>query len=164
MLGTGGNAYISKLLGEQKKEKARNIFSLVIYTTFIGGAIIVILGQILLRPIASMLGAEGELLDNAVLYGRIVLCGGIPFMLQMEFQSLFSTACKPKLGLVVTVVAGISNIILDALLIGVWKLGLVGAGAATTVSMTIGGIVPVLYFAVKRDGSLMHIICANACI
>ncbi len=154
MLGTGGNAYISKLLGEQNKEQAQKVFSLVIYTTIIGGAVIVILGQLLLRPIAILLGAEGDLLNNAVLYGRIVLCGGIPFMLQMEFQSLFSTAGKPKLGLAITVAAGVSNIVLDALLIGVLKLGLVGAAAATTVSMSIGGIVPVLYFTFRRDGDL----------
>ena len=154
MLGTGGNAYISKLLGEQNKEQAQKVFSLVIYTTIIGGAVIVILGQLLLRPIAILLGAEGDLLNNAVLYGRIVLCGGIPFMLQMEFQSLFSTAGKPKLGLAITVAAGVSNIVLDALLIGVLKLGLVGSAAATTVSMSIGGIVPVLYFTFRRDGDL----------
>ena len=154
MLGTGGNAYISKLLGEGKDEKARSIFSLVVCTTLIGGFILVAIGQIFLRPVGQLLGAHGEMLDNAVSYGRIVLCGGIPFMLQMEFQSLFNTAGKPKLGLAITVVAGVMNIILDAVLIGVLRLGVVGAATATTVSMSIGGIVPVLYFYFNRKGDL----------
>ena len=133
MLGTGGNAYISKLLGEGKPEKARGIFSLVIYTTLIGGIIICILGQILIRPVAVLLGAEGQMLDDAVRYGRIVLAGGVPFMLQMEFQSLFNTAGKPKLGLGITIAAGAANIVLDALLIAVFRLGYVGAAAATVI-------------------------------
>lgn len=157
MLGTGGNAYISKLLGEGKPEKAREIFSLVIYTTLIGGIIICILGQIMIRPVAVLLGAEGEMLDNAVKYGRIVLAGGVPFMLQMEFQSLFNTAGKPKLGLGITIAAGVSNIILDALLITVFRLGYVGAAAATVIGMCIGGVLPMLYFVFDRSGTL-HIV------
>ena len=154
MLGTGGNAYISKLLGEDCKEKARSIFSLVIYTTIFGGLLLVMIGQIFLRPVGQLLGAHGEMLDNAVTYGRIVLCGGIPYMLQMEFQSLFNTAGKPKLGLAITVIAGVMNIILDAVLIGELHMGLVGAALATTVSMSVGGIVPVLYFFFNRKGDL----------
>lgn len=154
MLGTGGNAYISKLLGEKEPEKARSIFSLVVYTTITGGIVICVLGQLLLRPVASMLGAEGEMLDYAVTYGRIVLIGGVPFMLQMEFQSLFNTTGKPKLGLIVTIAAGVSNIVLDALLIMVFKMGLVGAALATTIGMCIGGVFPVVYFAVNRTGIL----------
>ena len=154
MLGTGGNAYISRLLGEGKKEQARKIFSLVICTTLIGGFILVIIGQIFLRPVGQLLGAHGEMLDNAVVYGRIVLCGGIPYMLQMEFQSLFNTAGKPKLGLAITVIAGVLNILLDAVLIGVLHLGIVGAAVATTVSMSVGGIVPVLFFFFNRKADL----------
>ena len=154
MLGTGGNAYISKLLGEGKKEHARRIFSLIVCTTFIGGFILVIIGQIFLRPVGRLLGAQGEMLDNAVVYGRIVLCGGIPYMLQIEFQSLFNTAGKPKLGLAITVIAGVMNIVLDAVLIGGFQLGLIGAAAATTISMSFGGIVPVLCFFCDRKGDL----------
>ena len=154
MLGTGGSAFISRLLGEGKPEEARGVFSLVIFVTILGGFIIVLFGQIFLRPVARLLGAHDVMLDSAVAYGRIVLCGGIFFMLQMEFQSLFSTAEKPGLGLAVTVTAGVLNIVLDAVLIAGFHMGLVGAAAATTVSMSVGGIVPVLYFALWRKGTL----------
>ena len=154
MMGTGGNAYISKLLGEGDKDKARRIFSLIVFVTLFGGAALCILGQVLLRPVAILLGAEGELLENAVLYGRIVLCGGVAFMYQMEFQSLFPTAGKPTLGLIIIVAAGVTNIGLDALLIACFKLGLIGAASATTAAMCIGGVVPVLYFLFDRKGDL----------
>ncbi len=172
MLGAGGNAYIARLLGEGKNEEARSVFSLIVYTTVVGGLVLILLGQLCLRPAAVLLGAEGDMLENAVRYGRIVLCGGIPFMFQMEFQSLFSTAAKPKLGLIFTVAAGITNILLDALLIAVLRIGLVGAATATTISMSIGGLAPVIYFSIHRseelyigrtsfDGRALLQICGN---
>ena len=154
MLGTGGNAYISKLLGEGKSEKAREIFSLVIYTTLIGGLIVTILGLALIKPVAVLLGAEGQMLDDAVRYGRIVLAGGVPFMYQIEFQSLFSTAGKPELGLGITIAAGVANIVLDALLIAVFWLGYVGVAATAVIGMCIGGVLPVLYFVFNKSGTL----------
>lgn len=154
MLGTGGNAYISKLLGEQNRERANSIFSMLIGVTVIGGLALCIIGQILLRPAAQLLGAQGKMLDNAVTYGRIVLLGGVPYMLQIEFQSLMPTAGKPHLGLAVTVAAGAANIVLDALFIGVCGFGLIGAAVATVCGMIIGGLVPIGYFLLHKNGSI----------
>ena len=149
MFGTGGSALISKNIGMGKNKKANEIFSLLIYVSIILGTVIAILGTIFVRPIAALLGAEGEMLDNCVLYARVILLA-LPFIiLQYEFQSFFVTAEKPQLGLWVTVASGVTNMIGDWLLITVFDLGLVGAASATAASQVIGGLVPLIYFAKK---------------
>lgn len=156
MFGTGGSALVAKTLGEGDNEKANRNFSLFIYTSIICGIIISVLGIIFLPFIAEMLGAEGELLENCVLYGRIILCALPAYMLQLEFQSFFITAEKPQLGLFVTVAAGVANMVLDALLVAVFSLGLVGAALATGISQVLGGIIPLIYF-LRPNTSLLRI-------
>ena len=156
MFGTGGSALIAKLLGEGKREKANETFSLLLYTSLFLGVILAALGMVFLRPIAAFLGAEGELLDLCVLYGRIILIALPLFIVQNECQCLFVTAEKPKLGLVVTVAAGVTNIVLDALFVALFGWGLVGAAAATALSQMIGGALPLVYFSRKND-SLLHL-------
>lgn len=146
MFGTGGGALIAVKMGEGRLEKARQLFSLFIYVTIAGGAVIALLGILFLRPIAAWLGAGGVMLENCVAYGRIILLALPAYMLQYEFQSFFATAGKPQLGLAVTAMAGATNIILDALFVAVLHLGLEGAAAATAISQAVGGIVPLLYF------------------
>lgn len=154
MFGTGGSALVSKTLGEGSSEKANRIFSLVIYTTAAAGVILAVTGIALMRIVASALGAEGEMLENSVLYGRIIV-GVLPlFMLQMAFQSLFVTAEKPKLGLFVTVLSGVTNMVLDALFVAVFRWGIAGAAAATAASQLVGGVVPLIYFLRKNDSLL----------
>lgn len=151
MFGTGGSALVSKTLGEGDRDKANRIFSLVVYTTTAAGVILGALGIALMRVVASALGAEGEMLENSVLYGRIIV-GVLPlFMLQMAFQSLFVTAEKPKLGLFVTVLSGVTNMVLDALFVAVFRWGIVGAAAATAASQLVGGVVPLIYFLRKNS-------------
>lgn len=146
MLGTGGSALISKTMGEGKAEKAHNLFSMVVCISILLGIVIAILGVICIRPVAALLGAEGEMLDNCVLYGRIILAAIPAFMLQQEFQSFFIMAEKPQSGLYITVTAGVANMILDALFMAVFKWGVAGAAIATTISQIIGGVLPILYF------------------
>ena len=134
MFGTGGGALIAKTMGEGKHDKAKKLFSLFIYVTAAVGVVIAALGFIFIRPIAELLGAEGEMLKNCVTYGRMILLALPFYMLQYEFQSFFATAEKPQLGLAVTVAAGLTNIVLDALFVAVFKWGLVGAAAATALS------------------------------
>ena len=154
MFGTGGGALIAKTMGEGKKEQANEMFSLIVVASVVVGIALAILGEIGMKPIAQLLGAEGELLHNSVLYGRILMLA-IPFyILQYEFQCLFATAGKPRLGLIVTVMAGVANIVLDFLFVGVFRWGLVGAAVATAVSQFIGGIVPIVYFSSKNDSLL----------
>lgn len=146
MFGAGGSALISRTMGEGDDIRARKLFSLFVYVTAVCGVVLGVLGFAFIRPIAVWLGAEGEMLDNCVLYGRIILLALPALMLQYEFQSFFITAEKPQLGLAVTVAAGVSNMVLDALLTAVFPFGLAGAAAATAVSQVVGGVVPLFYF------------------
>ena len=154
MFGTGGSALIAKTMGEGNEEKAQKTFSMLVYATIISGVIISVLSIIFLRPIASFLGAEGTMLDDCVTYGRIILVA-LPFlMVQYAFSSLVVTAEKPKLGLVVTIIAGVTNMIGDALFMAVFEWGVVGAALATAIGQVIGGIIPLIYFAHKNSSRL----------
>lgn len=156
MFGTGGSALIAKTMGEGDSDKAKRLFSLLIYTTVVCGIVIAALGIVFVRNAAALLGAEGEMLSGCVVYGRIIL-SALPFyMLQLEFQSFFATAEKPQLGLAVTVASGLTNMILDALFIVIFKWGLVGAAAATAASQAVGGMVPLIYF-LRPNTSLLRL-------
>lgn len=146
MFGTGGSALVAKMLGEEKEEKAKRTFSLIVLTSFILALIIAALGFIFMDEIISLMGAEGDLHSDSVLYGRIEAVALPFFVLQLEFQSFFITAEKPKLGLITTVVAGVLNMVLDALLVWVFPFGLVGAAVATALSQVVVGIIAVAYF------------------
>lgn len=154
MFGSGGGALISKTLGEGDRDKAQRLFSLFIYITLISGTVISVLGILFLRPIAAFLGASGAMLDDCVLYGRIILVSLPALMLQFEFQSFFVAAEKPKLGLSVTVIAGVANMVLDAIFIAVFKWGLVGAAIATAASQILGGVIPLFYFGCENTSLL----------
>lgn len=154
MFGSGGSALVSKTMGEGEPEKARQLFSLFVYSTVVCGVIIAVISFIFIRPLAILMGAEGEMLDNCVLYGRILLLSLPFFMLQFEFQSFFITAEKPQMGLVVTVVCGLTNMVLDALFMAFFSWGLVGAAAATAISQMLGGFIPILYFCRTDSGVL----------
>ncbi len=156
MFGAGGSALVAKTLGEGNPEKANRNFSLFVYTSFICGAVLSTVGMIFLPDIATLLGAEGQMLSDCVTYGRIILLALPAFMLQLEFQNFFITAEKPKLGLVMTLIAGCTNMVLDALLVAVFRLGLEGAAAATAISQAVGGIVPVIYF-FRPNSSLLRL-------
>lgn len=172
MFGSGGSALVSKTMGEGEPDKARKLFSLFIYSTAVCGVIIAVISFIFIRPLAAFMGAEGEMLDNCVLYGRILLLSLPFYMLQCEFQSFFITAERPQMGLVVTVVCGLTNMVLDALFMAVFSWGLVGAAAATAVSQIFGGLIPILYFCrtdvgvlrltkTKIDGKALLKACTN---
>ena len=154
MIGAGGTAVVAKTLGEGEPELAKRYFSLFVYITAISGAAISLHGIIFIRPLSMMLGAEGAMLDACVRYGRIVLAAMPFFMLQNLFQSFMIVAERPKLGLAVTVCAGVANMVLDAFLILVVPLGLEGAALATSISQLVGGIIPVIYFAKKNSSQL----------
>ena len=154
MIGTGGTAIVAKTMGEGQDTKANEYFSMLVYLTAVCGVLLTVLGLIFLRPVAVLLGAEGEILDCCILYGRVNLIALPFFMLQNVFQSFFITAEKPKLGLAVTVAAGVTNMVLDALFVAVFRWGLLGAALATAFSQLVGGALPVLYFASKNSSRL----------
>lgn len=156
MFGTGGSAIVAKTMGEGNREKANKNFSLFVYIAFALGVILAVIGFIFAKSIARLLGADGELLDNAVVYSRIIIIA-LPFnILQFLFQSFFVTAEKPQLGLVTTISSGVTNIVLDALLVILLPMQykLAGAAVATAFSQIVGGLVPLLYFSAKNSSVL----------
>lgn len=146
MLGIGGTALVSLVLGEGNQEKARRYFSMTIEATLILGAFLSLIGLVFMRPVAQLLGATPQMLPNCVLYGRIILSFNAIFMLQCVFQSFLIAAEQPKLGLIVTVAAGLTNMALDALFVGVLQWGVAGAAFATAFSQCVGGVLPLVYF------------------
>lgn len=157
MVGTGGSAIVAKTMGQGKPELAKRYFSFLVCAAAVGGAAVGWLGAVFARPIASALGAKGEILEYCVVYARIILAANPFFILQNVFQSFFVTAEKPKLGLYITMGAGLTNIVLDALLVGVLHWGVAGAAIATILSQAVGGLTPIVYFLRKND-SLLRLI------
>ena len=146
MVGTGGSALVSKLLGEGDSEKANSVFSLLIYASSVAGLVLTLCCLPLIRPVAEALGAEGEVLEAAVCYGWWLVPGLAPMILQFMFQSFFSLAENPRLGLLVTLAAGVVNVVFDALFIIVFDWGLSGAAAATLLGLLTGTVFPLAYF------------------
>ena len=156
MFGAGGTALVAKIFGEGDKEKANKYFSLFVYVSFALGVIFAILGIVFIRPISALLGAEGELLENCVVYARIILAALPFYVLQLLFQSFFPAAEKPQLGLAVTVLAGVTNMVLDAVLVILLpqEYKLAGAAIATAMSQFVGGVIPLFYFFRKNNSIL----------
>lgn len=154
MIGTGGCALVSKIMGEGEKQKANEVFSMLIYVSVGIGVVLALFGLLFMRPVAILLGAEGEMVEDAAMYGRILSVALPFFLLQNEFQSFLVAAEKPKLGLLITVVAGITNILLDALFIVLFDKGLAGAAWATAISQMVGGFIPLLYFIFSKASVL----------
>lgn len=156
MFGTGGTAIVAKTFGEGDEEKANRYFSLFVYVAFALGVIFAILGIVFIRPVSALLGAEGELLENCVVYARIILAALPFYVLQLLFQSFFPTAEKPQLGLAVTVSAGVTNMVLDAVLVILLpqEYKLAGAAIATAISQFVGGVIPLFYFCRKNSSIL----------
>lgn len=158
MFGTGGAALVSMTYGAGQKEKANQYFSLLTYVAAGVGTVLAVVGIALIRPLAALLGAEGELLEHCVVYGRIFLAALPFFLLQVMFQSFFAAAEKPNLGLLVTVAAGVTNMVLDALLVGLLPVEykLAGAAVATTVAEAVGGVIPLVYF-FRKNSSILRL-------
>lgn len=154
MLGTGGSAIVAKTMGEGKEKRANEYFSMIVYVNIFIGVLLTLVGILTIRQVAIRLGASEAMLEDAVLYGRILLIGNAAFMLQNSFQSFFSVAEKPQNGLMVTVGAGVTNMILDFFFVAVFHWGVAGAAAATGLSYCVGGITPILYFARKNSSRL----------
>lgn len=158
MFGTGGTAIVAKVLGEGDRDRANRYFSLFTYVAFGLGVLFSVLGILFIRPIARLLGAEGALLENCVVYARINLAATPFFILQLLFQSFFITAEKPQLGLAVTISSGVTNMVLDAVLVTLLPLPfkLTGAAIATAMSQAVGGVVPLFYF-FRKNSSILQL-------
>ncbi|MCF0110490.1 MAG: MATE family efflux transporter [Erysipelotrichaceae bacterium] len=155
LIGTGGTAYIGKLLGEQKREKANEVLSMLVMFLFLGGIIISAVSIVFVKPIAVFLGANETILGDCILYGVTMLAFNTAWMMQNAFQSILIVAEQPKLGLRYTILAGITNMILDALFVWIFQWGLAGAAYATGISQLIGTALPLLYFS-KSENRVIH--------
>ena len=156
MIGTGGTALVSKILGEGDPDTANRTFSMMVLFTLALGIVLSAAGIVFMRPVSRFLGATDAMMDDCVLYGRIVTGFTFAFMLQNVFQSFFIAAEKPKLGLKVTVAAGLANMMLDALFIAVFNWGVAGAAIATGLSQCVGGVLPLVYF-LRPNSSLLRL-------
>ncbi len=154
MMGTGGSALVSKTIGEGDKDKANRYFSMLIYLLAIIGFIFTVFGVIIVEPMAKLLDADENMLQDCVVYGRTLLIFLVPFCLQNAFQSFLIVAEKPTFGLIISIISGVTNMILDFLLIYVFKMGVLGAALATGISQVIGVVVPIVYFASKKNNIL----------
>lgn len=156
MFASGGSALVSATLGAKQSERANRIFSLLTYSTIVTGIVVAVLSILFIRPIAIWMGADEVLLPYCVTYSRIVLAALPCFMLQVFFQSFLVTAEKPGLGLIMTVIAGVTNIVLDALFVAILRWGVVGAAVATVISQCAGGLIPLAYF-IRKNTSLLRL-------
>ena len=155
MIGSGGTALVAKTLGEGDREKANRYFSIMIELTIVMGIVLTVIGIVFMRPISYFLGATEAMIKDCVIYGRTVIAFTTAFMLQNVFQSFFIAAEKPKLGLWATVGAGVTNMVLDGVLIGILECGVEGAALATGISQCVGGIIPFIYFT-RKNSSLLR--------
>ncbi|MBQ9828356.1 MAG: MATE family efflux transporter [Lachnospiraceae bacterium] len=156
MFGAGGSALVSMILGMGDREKANEVFSLIVYTLIAIGVVFSIAGAVAAEPVARALGATEEMVPYCVIYTRISMISLTMFMLQSAFQSLMITAERPKMGLYVTIAAGVTNMVLDWLFMGVLGMGVGSAAAATAVSEYVGGGIPLIYF-FSKNSSLLHL-------
>ena len=156
MFGTGGSALIAKKLGEKKTKDANEIFSTLILSSALTGILLAMIGQIFLKPASILQGADGILLENSLRYGRIYLFGTAACLIQFEFQALYFTSGKSRLGLISSVISGVSNILLDALFLAVFSWGITGAAFATMISQWIGGLFPLFYY-IRKNSSYLQL-------
>ena len=142
MVGTGGTALVSKVLGQRNKATANRYFSMMIEVTLLLGILLGVLGVVFMEPMARFLKATDEMMADCVLYGRIVTGFTVAFMLQNVFQSFL-------------IAAGVTNMVLDALFVGVFRWGVAGAAIATGLSQCVGGVFPLMYF-LRPNSSLLR--------
>lgn len=158
MFGTGGSAIVAKTIGEGKKDRANEYFTMIVCANTIVGIVLAVLGFIVLKPATVLMGADKNMLDYCMKYGKILICAIPFFMLQNVFQSFFVTAGKPDTGLKVSIMSGVTNMILDFLFIGIFQWGVKGAATATAISQAVGALIPLFYFMSPKNTSSLHFV------
>ena len=164
MVGVGGSALVGKIMGEGDRERASVVFSMLVKFVVVLSVVFMVPMLLLMEPLARLLGAEGEMVHQCVIYGSICTIGLPAFMLQMAFQSFYMTAEKPQLGTIMSIVCAVTNMALDALFILVFRWGLAGAAAASMVACAVGGFYPLWYFSSRRNTSSLRMIWAGRSI
>ena len=154
MFGTGGAALVAKTMGEGDQVRANRLFSLIAVAGTALGIVLAGVGAGILGPLLEALGAQGTLKDQGLAYGFILLAA-LPFsIMQNMFQSFFIAAERPKVGLAVTIAAGVANIVLDYLFIAVLGWGIAGAALATALGQALAAVAAVAFFASSKTSRL----------
>ncbi len=156
MFGVGGSALVAVTLGEGDVPRARRYFTMMVSLMIGAGVFFSVIGIIFLRPMALVFGANENLMGECMIYGATCLVFNTAFLLQYGFQSYLIVAEKPRLGLVVTVLAGCTNMVLDFLFMAVFEMGILGAALATGLSQTVGALIPILWFLSRKNTSQLH--------
>ncbi len=152
MLGTGGNAIISKYLGEGRSRDARECLTQFTVIGLAVSLLLLVLTQIFLTPLCRILGSTDVLLADCRAYLSVSLMFAPACMLQTLFQSYLVTAGMPALGLFLTIGAGILNAVLDYVLILVFPMGIAGAAIATGIGQSVPAVAGLFYFLLSRNG------------
>lgn len=155
MLGTGGAALVAKIMGEGDQDRANGLFTFIICASFVISGLLTLISILLLEPFLQLLGAEGVLLEDGMIYGRIMLAGLVFAVLQNAFQSFFIAAEKPTVGLIVIVIAGLTNMVLDYVFIALLGWGIAGAASATIIGQAFAAIAPFFLFRKSRGYRLV---------
>lgn len=151
MLGTGGSTIISKYLGEGKKEHAREALTQFVVLALVLSFVLLIISEIFLTPISRFLGASDILLADCRMYLGTAMLFAPACMLQAVFQSFLVTAGRPGLGLALMIGAGISNMVLDYVLIVPCQMGIAGAALATGIGQCIPAVCGLCFFLFTRN-------------
>ena len=157
MVGAGGTALVSKNLGEGKADTARRYFTMMVMFDFMLSIAVAALGVIFMPAVAVLFRATPEMMEDCVVYGRIMVAFTPAFMLQTLFHSFCVAAERPRLGLIATVGAGIANMALDALFVAVLRWGVTGAALATGIAELVGAAIPIVYFTKKGRSQLWFV-------
>ena len=158
MVGVGGSALVGKIMGEGDRDRASAVFSMLVKFVVVLSVVFMVPMLLLMEPLARLLGAEGEMVHQCVIYGSICTLGLPAFMLQMAFQSFYMTAEKPQLGPIMSIVCAVTNMALDALFILVFRWGLAGAAAASMLACGVGGFFPLWYFCSRQNTSSLRLV------
>lgn len=151
MLSTGGSAIVARQLGEKKETEAQENFSLIALVSVLVGVVILTAGMLFLESLCKVLGATPLILTDCKVYLGVLLLFGPLTMLQMFFQVFFVTAGKPALGLILTILGGVANVVLDYLFMGPMGFGVLGAALATGLGQAIMAVVGVIYFFIVKN-------------
>lgn len=160
MIATGGSAIVARKLGEGKQKEAQNNLSFLIIVEILLGIGIAIIGNLFTKEIVSVLGANPTQAPLTIAYAKIIFTFAPAFFLQTAFQTFFVTAGRPTLGLIVTILAGVTNIALDYIFMTSLNMGVAGAAIATGIGYCIPAIIGILFFLNAKKNPL-HFIRPN---
>lgn len=155
MLAAGSSSLIARKMGEGKSHEAKSDFTIVVIVSFLAGILLAVLSLVFMRPLLGALGAgNGGLYELCHEYFCILIAFAPAFLLQTIFQYGLIAAGKPALGMIMMILAGVANIVLDIVFMGPLHMGIRGAAAATVIGYCIPALFGFLYFSVKKSGTL----------